>query len=563
MRHSSQLRFARIAYTALAASVCVAMPMLVGCSKPGNSSPNFRLNTQNEDRDRYNSNVGTPEEKTLKETVYIPGREYVANALVAMFGTPDQPYVFRESGLDLKKIRMASGPVGGLTKQAQDAEIKALVDRLVDLKKDLEKLETAAKDSAAKAAPADAAVKAAQPRLATARTNKNDAEVAAIEKELAVHKPVLDAKAADAAAVTLHKNEIDDLDFQIKSYGVAQKGLYRQHCSHCHGTTGDGAGPTALFLTPYPRDYRQGKFKFKATERDAKPTDEDLRRILVDGIPDTAMPTVGLLPSDEIDALIEYVKYLSIRGQVEQAIKDKIAGDEKVPDPAKGGGRAMLVSEILQPIVDEWTSAKEKTIVPTAGSYKPFDDHEKWRKAGEELFLGNTAKCYSCHGVTGLGDGRKATEPLFDDWNKDKKFAANRAAIAAALAAGKPEEATRLTHIMESWDLPEQQQKPRNLRLNRLRFGRAPIDIYRRIYAGINGTEMPGAGKPGAPNNPEKKLTEEQYWQLVDYVLGLPYFQEHGKLPSAGGEAHPAPAGHAATTPAVHGPAKVAASGGE
>jgi hypothetical protein len=38
------------------------------------------------------------------------------------------------------------------------------------------------------------------------------------------------------------------------------RGLYREHCAHCHGITGDGAGPTAAFLNPYPRDYRMGVF---------------------------------------------------------------------------------------------------------------------------------------------------------------------------------------------------------------------------------------------------------------------------------------------------------------
>ena len=42
-------------------------------------------------------------------------------------------------------------------------------------------------------------------------------------------------------------------------------GLYREHCAHCHGITGDGAGPTAAILNPYPRDFRLGKFKFKST----------------------------------------------------------------------------------------------------------------------------------------------------------------------------------------------------------------------------------------------------------------------------------------------------------
>ena len=48
-------------------------------------------------------------------------------------------------------------------------------------------------------------------------------------------------------------------------------GLFRQHCVHCHGISGDGKGPTALYLNPYPRDYRRGVFKFKSTERVVAP----------------------------------------------------------------------------------------------------------------------------------------------------------------------------------------------------------------------------------------------------------------------------------------------------
>ena len=41
-----------------------------------------------------------------------------------------------------------------------------------------------------------------------------------------------------------------------------------------------------------------------------------------------------------------------------------------------------------------------------------------------------------------------------------------------------------------SWLLPPQQLQPRNLRLGIYRFGRRPVDMYRRIFAGINGTPM-------------------------------------------------------------------------
>ena len=47
--------------------------------------------------------------------------------------------------------------------------------------------------------------------------------------------------------------------------GGDKHGLYRRHCAHCHGISGDGQGPTAAILNPYPRDYRPGVFKFKST----------------------------------------------------------------------------------------------------------------------------------------------------------------------------------------------------------------------------------------------------------------------------------------------------------
>lgn len=99
-----------------------------------------------------------------------------------------------------------------------------------------------------------------------------------------------------------------------------ERGLYRKHCVHCHGVTGDGAGPTARFLNPYPRDYRPGIFKFKSTVGTNPPTHDDLKRILVNGINGTSMPSFRLLDDDELEALIHYVRYLSIRGRVERNI---------------------------------------------------------------------------------------------------------------------------------------------------------------------------------------------------------------------------------------------------
>ncbi|MEN6494502.1 MAG: c-type cytochrome, partial [Thermoguttaceae bacterium] len=54
------------------------------------------------------------------------------------------------------------------------------------------------------------------------------------------------------------------------------RGLYRQHCASCHGISGDGAGPSASLLNPYPRDYRRGVFNYTSTLPGIKPTKDDL-----------------------------------------------------------------------------------------------------------------------------------------------------------------------------------------------------------------------------------------------------------------------------------------------
>src|SRR5207302_7364718 len=115
--------------------------------------------------------------------------------------------------------------------------------------------------------------------------------------------------------------------------------LYRRHCLHCHGLAGDGHGPTAPWVNPHPRDYRAGKFKFLSVmgenpgDKERKPTRADLVRTLKQGIEGTSMPTFGLLPEKELNALVSYVIHLSLRGEVEYQIFRELFADE--PDPSK------------------------------------------------------------------------------------------------------------------------------------------------------------------------------------------------------------------------------------
>jgi mono/diheme cytochrome c family protein len=270
-----------------------------------------------------------------------------------------------------------------------------------------------------------------------------------------------------------------------------RSGLYRKHCVHCHGISGDGAGPTAAFLNPYPRDFRSGSYKFKSTPGREKPTDEDLRRILTHGIPGTAMPTFKLLPQAEIDALVEYVKYLSIRGEVEANLTssiDEIVSNWKNADELK----AVVIERAVKPVVEAWELAPESVTNPAEP--RPEMDRQQSIRNGRELF--HKADCYTCHGESGLGDGRLFWYNLPPD--APPQLTANRVPV----------------HWVNP-DLPTQQLRPRNLRMPYLRGGMRPIDLYRRIRNGLGGEEllMPG----------QSALTEEEIWNLVDYVLSLPH----------------------------------------
>lgn len=87
--------------------------------------------------------------------------------------------------------------------------------------------------------------------------------------------------------------------------------LYLRHCAVCHGATGKGDGPLAKIVAPPVPDLTEGVFKLRSTPSGTLPTDDDLRRVIGDGIAATAMFGVKeLLSDDELNALVAFVKTL-------------------------------------------------------------------------------------------------------------------------------------------------------------------------------------------------------------------------------------------------------------
>ncbi len=292
------------------------------------------------------------------------------------------------------------------------------------------------------------------------------------------------------------------------------RGLYREHCAHCHGLGGSGAGPTAVFLAPHPRDFRRGIFKFKSTSGTlTPPTADDLARTIRNGNPGTAMPSFRLLNDDEIEPLVGYVRYLSIRGEVERALifesidqldEYDLLVDMSLAerDPDEFERQMELVRDITADVVQRWIEAPTE-LTPVPPKPEPWDQAASISR-GRELFVGDVANCAKCHGEHGYGDGQ--TED-YDDWAKE------------IIDPQNPDSADQYVQLGA---LQPRHIQPRNFHRGIYRGGSRPEDVYLRIHNGIAGTPMPAAPlKPEEAAADDRRLSSEDIWHLVDYVLSL------------------------------------------
>jgi len=220
--------------------------------------------------------------------------------------------------------------------------------------------------------------------------------------------------------------------------------IYFRRCSFCHGLLGDGEGPAAKYLDPRPRDFTLGTFKFRTTKSGELPTDEDLFRTVSRGLPGTAMQAFDSdlikngLSEDERWAVIGYIKTFAVEFE------------DPDLDPVKTG-----------------------KVISLPDKRAPFNAETIAK--GEAVF--EKAKCWSCHGKLGRGDGNK--EFRKDDW-------------------GFP---IRIRNVTNPW---------------KIKAGAEVEDIYMRFTTGISGTPMPSF---------VKSLNEEDRWNLANYIKSLQHKQ--------------------------------------
>ena len=149
------------------------------------------------------------------------------------------------------------------------------------------------------------------------------------------------------------------------------KVIYDKWCAGCHGDTGAGDGEAAAYMLPRPRDFTGAIYQIRTTASGELPTDDDMRRVIDEGMPGTTMPAWrGRLSGGQRDDVIAYLKTFS----------RFFNGVD--PEPIAVG---------RQP-----GSPSEEDLVEAR---RLFDD---------EL------QCLRCHGNLGRADGRSAPE-LTDD----------------------------------------------------------------------------------------------------------------------------------------------------
>ncbi len=151
----------------------------------------------------------------------------------------------------------------------------------------------------------------------------------------------------------------------------AGKVIYEKRCIFCHGDAGMGDGAASERFWPKPRDFNMGLFKYRTTPSGMLPTDEDLFKVVSNGLPGTGMPAWSdILKEEERRSVIQYIKTFSKR----------FARQKEPLKPIEIGPEIASSAESIE--------------------------------KGKALFT--ELECFKCHGTEGRGNGPSALE-LTDD----------------------------------------------------------------------------------------------------------------------------------------------------
>lgn len=235
--------------------------------------------------------------------------------------------------------------------------------------------------------------------------------------------------------------------------------LYDRYCAICHGERGDGRGPSAAFLWPPPRDFRSAQFKYAGAADGALPADEELARVVRQGLAGTAMQPLDL-PDAELGPILDHIKTFSPPGR-------------GFRDPARRPAARLVVP------ADPYTTGASRAAALSLGAVAYHGE----------------LQCSQCHPAYG-------TPSQLDAWN-------------APRPVDPLEPVPKWSATYRSVLLPPDflRHPMRWVRAQRGAGGRLdhdPTDLYRIVATGMNGP-MPGYGH----------LPPGRIWAVVHYTKWL------------------------------------------
>jgi mono/diheme cytochrome c family protein len=136
-------------------------------------------------------------------------------------------------------------------------------------------------------------------------------------------------------AATAEAREADQLLGSARGDAARGLPLFAQRCASCHGAIGGGDGAAAALLFPKPRNFTAGEFRLTSTQS-GLPSDADLRHVIEEGMPGSAMPPWRHLPSGDVDDLVAAVKFLSIEGKIASLMAESGLDEEQARALATG-----------------------------------------------------------------------------------------------------------------------------------------------------------------------------------------------------------------------------------
>jgi mono/diheme cytochrome c family protein len=167
---------------------------------------------------------------------------------------------------------------------------------------------------------------------------------------------------------------------------------FRQYCGSCHGDDGDGQGGAARYLYPKPRDLVNGRLRL-ATAVNMIASGDDIKQVLLHGVPNTSMQSWKQLSAGLLDRLVVEIQQMQIMG-ARQRVTLVLLEDGLLLDD--DGSLNSMGQKAVSDYATQQTVPSQRWIAPAILTINPSVLED-----GRKIYLKHN--CHKCHGNEGEG----------------------------------------------------------------------------------------------------------------------------------------------------------------